>query len=320
MNSLSVDEQVRLLLERAQGGHLGYEAALHFPGSAADRTEQVVFGFAIHGNEHGSLPAALALSERFAATPPPVDVTLLLGNVEAILKNERFLDEDFNRVFTFDRPAQSRERARAERVRPVLDRATLFIDFHQTQTPTAAPFFTFPWDRELAAWARIVGVASYGLTRSPGVAFSPGLKCLDEYVRDRGYPGITLETGYRGQDITQATAIVDGVERILTALSSGKRPRGAELQALAARSPEINWYQTTHILRAHGPADRLRPGLENWTPLEAGSELQEPGAPLLLCPANGVALFPKYVPVGQTPPPELVRIAVPLADPTTLEL
>jgi hypothetical protein len=43
--------------------------------------------------------------------------------------------------------------------------------------------------------------------------------------------------------------------------------------------------------------------------------LSAEGAPLIIAPVDGVALFPKYVAPGQAPPPELVRIAVAVDDP-----
>ncbi|HSC86679.1 MAG TPA: succinylglutamate desuccinylase/aspartoacylase family protein, partial [Polyangiaceae bacterium] len=202
-----LDAEAPALLERFQAiarpGSLGVPYSHHAPGSGR-HTQHVVLGFAIHGNEHGTLPALLRLTEELndGSLSPGGPVTLLLGNPEAVLADERFLEEDFNRVFTFDRPAQSLERRRAEQVRPLLDRADWFLDFHQTQTPTERAFWTFPWDRRLALLARALAPASVGLTRKPGQAFSAGMCCLDEYVRNRGCVGTTVELGLRGRDPT----------------------------------------------------------------------------------------------------------------------
>jgi len=301
-------------LERAEPGPFLYEACHHFPGSRDD-APHVVFGFCIHGNEHGSLPALVQLQRELALSEREVSVTLLLGNVDAIRREVRFIEEDFNRVFTFDRPAESGERRRAERVRPILDRADFFLDFHQTQTKTKEPFYTFPWFVELGDWARALGLARVGLTRPSTEAFSPGLCCLDEYVRGRGKVGLTIELGLRGQDQAQAALALQGARRTLKIfddLLSGR----STLASLAAEEDEIDWYESSHIIRPNGSELRLRPGLENWTLISQGETLSEVGSPLVTSPFAAAALFPKYPGRSESPPAELLRLARPVADPT----
>jgi succinylglutamate desuccinylase len=306
--------QLEEFLAGASPGPFLYEACHHVPASVPE-APHLVFGFCIHGNEHGTLPALLQLRRELAQTERAVSVTLLLGNVDAIRKNVRFVEEDFNRVFTFDRPAESMERLRAERVRPILDRADFFLDFHQTQTRTRQPFYTFPWFPELGDWARLLALSSVGLTRSPDDAFSPGQCCLDEYVRARGKAALTIELGTRGTDAQQSAAALNGVRRAIKAyeqIFSGE----ATLQDLSQREDDIDWYETGHIVRANGTELRLRPGLENWTPVSQGETLTEVGSPLVTSPFTAVTLFPKYPARGEAPPPELVRLARPVADPT----
>src|SRR5690606_38758114 len=181
----------------------------------------VVIGFITHGNEWGTLPAALWLQRDLAegAIPLAGPVTLLLGNREAALRNERYLEEDFNRVFTFDRSADNLERRRADEVRPLLDAADFFLDFHQTQTPTESAFWTFPWTGDLPLWARAIGGAPVGLTRRAGGVSSAGKCCLDEYVRNRGKMGITLEVGVKGPDLQQAELAYASAKRFIHAVT-----------------------------------------------------------------------------------------------------
>ncbi len=313
--SASVDHLLDRFLERASSAPFEYEACHHFPGRGV-HARHVVVGFVIHGNEHGSLPAALAIQEKLLHESPAGPVTLLLGNVEAARQNVRYLDEDFNRVFTFDRPATSRERQRAERVRPILDGADVFFDLHQTQTASAEGFYTLPWSQVLGAYARITGGASVGLTRRPDEAFSSGLRCLDEYVRDRGKVAFTLELGQRGQDSSQAEAAEAAILRLLTAVNA--LASGASLEALASAAPPISWYETAFIAKHQGEESALRPGLHNWLRVTRGELLSPASAPPILAPCDGVALFPKYPDPGEAPPPELVRVARPIDDPTEL--
>jgi succinylglutamate desuccinylase len=316
MTEKSVSSLLDAFLSVSEQGPFAFSGCDHFAGRGG-HSRHAVLGFIIHGNEHGSLPAALELQRELRRAPPAGPVTLLLGNVEAARADRRFLDEDFNRVFTFDRPATSRERRRAEQVRPLLDAADVFLDFHQTQTPTRSGFYTFPWEQELGLWARALGAAPRGLTRRAGAAFSPGTRCLDEYVRDRGKVGLTVELGFRGQDEAQAAAALAASRRLLALLDEQAEGQ-ASLHKQAERQPPIDWYTTVAVLESRGAERRLRPGLENWTPVRAGELLSAPDSEPLVSPVDGALLFPKYAPPGEALPPELVRVAAPIAEPNEL--
>lgn len=287
----------------------------HFPGSDP-AAQHIVLGFVVHGNEHGTIAAALRLLRELEAgiLEPKGAVTLFLGNVEAVRRDVRFIDEDLNRVFTFDRDPDTHERRRALELRPILDAADVFVDFHQTQTPTSSAFWTFPWDNRFAAWARICQVAPFGLTRAAGMAFSQGKCCLDEYVRARGQVGITVEVGTRGEDPRQAEAAYQAARRLLEArdlLSGGEQT----LHQIASVSPEIVWFETAEVATHLGPRHRLKSGLENWTPVSLGDLLSPEGAPEIVASCTGRLLFPKYPAVGEQAPPELYRIGRRLEDP-----
>jgi len=307
----SVLADLEVFLSRAATGPLHYEACHHFHGAASG--PHVVIGFVIHGNEVGSLRAAVELQTELTASPPSGPVTLLLGNLDALLHGVRYLEEDFNRVFTFDRPATSVERRRAERVRPILDQADYFLDFHQTGTPTESAFWTMPWTRELGLLARAVGAAPRGVTRRATQAFSPGLMCLDEYVRARSKLGITVELGQRGVDLEQARNCLQASRRLIQI--AARVSSGVSLEDLAQEQPAVSWLETAHVVPSDGGRRRLRPGLANFTRLTAGEELGAAGFPSIPCPADGFALFPTYVEDGEQAPPELVRIAHEVADP-----
>jgi succinylglutamate desuccinylase len=296
----------------------GYPWAYHHPGSGRHE-RHVVIGCLIHGNENGTLPAACDFAEqlRRGEVGNGGPVTVLLGNVEAARVDQRFLEEDFNRVFTFDRPAESLERRLAEVVRPVLDAADVFLDLHQTQTPTERPFWTFPWSRELGDWARVLAAAPVALTRRAGQTFSPGTCCLDEYVRNRGKLGITVEIGYRGLEPAQATLALGTMKRLVAVVD--QLAAGANLADLARAAPPVKYYTTAHVVPASTKSHQLRPGLHNWTPVASGELLSPPGAPALLAPDAGYVLFPKYPKPTEPPPPELYRLAREVVDPHELD-
>ncbi len=281
----------------------------------------LVIGCLTHGNENGTLPAALRCLEALkqGRLQPGGPVTLLLGNTRAARENRRFIEEDFNRVFTFDRPAHSLERRLAETVRPILDAADFFLDLHQTQTPTLKPFWTFAWDNRHAQWARALEAAPVGLTRPAGQQFSTGTCCLDEYVRSRGRVGLTVELGHRGLDAKQAEHALRIMQRAVQVVDLvGPHPQS--LQEVAQASSPIDWYQTTHVVAAESTQYRLRPGLINWLEVQAGETLSAPGCPEIVSPTRGRVLFPKYPAPSEPPPPELFRLATPVSNPESLTI
>jgi succinylglutamate desuccinylase len=283
------------------------------------RKQHLLLGFITHGNELGTIPAAVKLAEALSSGILVTDgpVSILLGNVPAAQANVRFREEDLNRVCTFDRAPSSWERRRAEELRPLLDSVDFFLDFHQTQTPTTSAFWTFPWEMDLGLWARVIGAAPLGLTRKPGGAFSKGTCCLDEYVRGRGRPALTAELGTKGWDENQAKNAYQSSVRLIRAydqICSGEH----QLETLAARQPEISWFETRDIVPAQGPRDALRPGLCNWMEVQKGELLSAESSPEIRANHDGMLLFPKYTKPGDPPAPELFRLGVAVQDPSSL--
>ena len=297
----------------ATPGPFDYEWCHHTPG-AGNHTRHIVIGCLIHGNENGTLPAALELVDALNAGSllPQGPVTVLLGNTQAALADRRFLEEDFNRVFTFDRRAESLERKLAESVRPILDQADVFLDLHQTQTPTRQAFWTFPWTPDLGQWAAALQAASVALTRPNGQSFSVGTCCLDEYVRNRGNVGITVEIGYKGLDPAQAVLALATMKRLIDVVDQLESGR-TTLEKLAGDAPVVQYYRTAHIVpgTAHR---RLKSGFGNWTPVHKGELLSAPESEELRAPEDGFVLFPKYPGPHEPTPPELYRLAREVTD------
>lgn len=281
----------------------------HRPGEGT----HVVFGFGVHGDEVGSIPAAIAILEALqdGTLAPKCPVSLFIGNPEAIRQGRRQVAFDLNRAWVFEHERTGPDHDRARELRPLLDAADLFIDFHQTALPTRSGFWTFPWNRTYGDWARILRAAPVGLTRAPGLAFaSAELKCIDEYVRDAGRVGITVELGQRGFDPVQARTCEQAVHRALAAAAA--IDEGAALDGLAADAPPIRWFTTVHREDWGAPERALREGLANWTGVRAGQDLAAPGSPAITVPSDGVLLFPKYLLPGDPIPTHLFHLAQPI--------
>lgn len=314
----SASEWVELFRQGAPPSPLGVAGHGYFDAQPGKRLRQqhLVISFAVHGNEWGTLPAAVDLlwGLRSGNIPCNGPISLLLGNLDAIERNVRFVEEDYNRVFVFDGKRDSLERRRAEQVRPILATADFFFDLHQTQTATDSAFWTFPWNSELGHWARVIGAAPRALVRAPGGAFSQGQRCLDEYVRDQGKVGITVELGEKGYDPHQAVVAYQSIVRLIKAydlVCAG----AATLSELAESADELEWYETVELIAPQDQDARLRPGLNCFSWVEAGEVLSAPDTSLILASQSGYVLFPKYPSPGQPAPPELFRLAAQVQDP-----
>jgi predicted deacylase len=120
----------------------------------------------VHGNE---LCGALAIDFLFREKirPQRGQLTLAFCNVAAFLRFDpynpgasRFVDEDFNRVWSIDRlegTKQSVELERARTLRPIVDQADFLLDIHSMQNATAPLMMCGPLDKG-RRFAREIGV------------------------------------------------------------------------------------------------------------------------------------------------------------------
>jgi len=276
----------------------------------------IVFGCMVHGNEHGSLPAIIRLMEALSDGSLQFggQVTVFIGNPEAALENARYLEADLNRVFLNTGHTRHEDR-RAQAIMPILDSADVFIDFHQTILETAQPFYIFPWQHSGWQWARAIRGTDVWVTRDPSITFSSGSKCSDEYVADRGCPGITLELSQKGFD-DQADALC-WATLVETLRLADETATGPSVSDLAGRKPELAFFQTTFAQRFDHPELALRPGLVNFQRVRAGDTVHAEGTEVLTVPDDGAILFPKYPdrdgPSAIEPwPKEIYRLVTPL--------
>ncbi|MCP4807996.1 MAG: hypothetical protein GY913_32055 [Proteobacteria bacterium] len=258
----------------------------------------VVFGSMIHGNETGSLPAVVELAEDLSSGAVQFGgrVSLFIGNVEAARADRRFLEADLNRVF-IDSDVDTHEHRRARELRRILDEADVFIDLHQTILPTEQPFYIFPWTAKGGDWARGLAAARVWVTRPSGESFSSGTCCADEYVRNRGHIGLTVELGQKGFSPSAGQLASRVMRRALVMAETGDR-----------EGPELEFWRTTAKVPYSDRALRLRPGLTNFRPVRRGERLTADDAPTVVSPHDGVLLFPKYPPDDQPLPNEIVRV------------
>ncbi len=316
--NLEVRERLSRLLKRfeqaAKPGPFEYRWAHHHDGG--HHPTHIVFGCMIHGNEFGSLPAAVQLMESLkdGSLKFGGKVTVFIGNPEAALENRRYLEADLNRVFLNTGHSRHEDR-RAQQLMPILDAADVLLDFHQTILETAKPFYVFPWQRHGWLWARATRETDVWVTRNPAVGFSAGTKCTDEYVADRGRPGMTLELSQKGfSDAAEALCWNTMINTLLVADSVGS---GTAIDALAERKQDFTFLTTAYTEPFDAPEKALTSGLVNFQAVAAGQPLHAQGSPAMLAPEDGVILFPKYpkreAGVAVAPwPNEIYRLVTPM--------
>ncbi len=251
----------------------------------------------IHGNEVGSLAGVVRVMEDLAsgAIRYGGKATFFIGNPEAGRANVRFLEADLNRVFVRGLQGSAHEIKRALELMPLLDQADVYLDFHQTLKAARQPFYILPWSEAAWLWVRALGGAEVWVTRNPGQAFSSGVMCADEYVRERGRPGITIELGEKGwsQEAADTTyRMITEALQIADEEAAGTRT----LREAAEAKPDVRFYNTCFRQPFDDPQMRLLNGIGNFEPITEGEVLSAVGTPELRAPHTGAVLFPKYPP------------------------
>ena len=269
----------------------------------------------VHGNEVGSLPGINRVLSQLRSGELSFGgkVSFALANPEAGLADKRFLEQDLNRMFA-RLDDDFHECRRAAQLAPILASADVHLDLHQTILHTEEPFTIFPWHEGCWKWARVLGAASACVTRPANQGFALGGQiCADEYVRNLGKPGFTLELGRMGFSEEAAERAALAITNMLA--SADRIARGeSTLDAEAEAKPELVFWQTAHREAFASGEHSLRDGLVNFTPVEAGDVLSAPGTPEIVAPLAGRLLFPKYPErdaegVAQAPlPSEIVRV------------
>ena len=137
-----------------QKGNTGIDYIHHF--DSGNPGPHVMISAVVHGNE---LCGAIALDHLFKNEVRPLrgQLSLAFMNVAAFQsfdpeqpKDSRFVDEDFNRLWTrevLDGPRKSLELERAREVHPYLETVDLLLDIHSMQTATIPLMMAGPLEK-----------------------------------------------------------------------------------------------------------------------------------------------------------------------------
>ena len=148
-------------------GNSGIEYVTTFESGKAG--PHVMINAVTHGNE---LCGAIAVDRMFKMNLRPTrgKLSLAFANVAAfhtfnpaLPHASRFVDEDFNRVWTpatLDGPRRSAELTRARTMRPIIDQVDFLLDIHSMHDPHGPVMISGPLDKGIAL-SRRVGVPEF---------------------------------------------------------------------------------------------------------------------------------------------------------------
>ena len=153
-----------------RAGNTGIDYITTFDSGVAG--PHVMINAVTHGNE---ICGAIAVDRLFKMHVRPTrgKLTLSFANVEAFLRFDpsaphktRFVDEDFNRVWTpatLDGPRDSTELRRARAMRPIIDQVDFLLDIHSMHDPHGPVMICGPLDKGIR-FARDVGIPEFIVT------------------------------------------------------------------------------------------------------------------------------------------------------------
>lgn len=235
-----------------RAGNTGIEYATTF--DSGKRGPHVLLTAVVHGNE---LCGAITLDFLFRENIRPARgrMTLTFCNVAAYHRFDpanptasRFVDEDFNRVWSPDKldgPKRTAELDRARQLRPLVDNADFLLDIHSMQQATAPLMMCGPLEKG-RRFAREVGV--------PEIAVSDEGHAAGRRMRDYGGFGdpaspknaLLVECGQHWEQASEAVAKETAL-RFLATLEMVD-PAVLTRYALPHRPPRQRTVEVTHAV------------------------------------------------------------------------
>jgi len=290
-------------------------------GSAADGPLLVCVA-GLHGNEPAGVEALGRVLRRLDEARPPFrgELVALAGNLPALRRGLRFVDEDLNRVWTLDRIAalkgvardggraacpltvearqQSRLMAALEAVfRGAGSREVYCMDLHTTSSESV-PFLTFSDSLRNRSFARVFPVPLV-----LGVEEELDGTLLD-WIDHLGHVAVGIEGGeHRSPEsvvhleraVWLALVSIGAVEMADVPEPDGLRRR---LRRAAASVPSLFEVRYRHGLR-EGDGFRMEPGFRNFQAVDEGQLLAHDRRGEVRAPESGRLFLPLYQQKGE---------------------
>ncbi|MEW6057485.1 MAG: succinylglutamate desuccinylase/aspartoacylase family protein [Bdellovibrionota bacterium] len=244
-----------------------------------------------HGNEVGGVFVVSELIRLLEQRllEPKINICLTLGNLEALRAGKRFLESDLNRSFGLERHTNPEEKL-ALGLEEIYRQTFALIDLHQTQGPSAEPFFISKFDprsfRLMRTCLPRTAVVTY-FEKS----FAQGQMTTVNYHLLHGGIGFGLELGEKG---IQAGQIELGLSAIIKAIAALENlARGKVWPSLPPQYAE-QVYTFHETQRTQTGEFNLVPGLSNMKSIKKDTVLGEIDGSSYRAPFDGKVLFPVY--------------------------
>lgn len=264
--------------------------------------------FSILSLTHGNEVAGIAIQNEIlrliqaGLVKPKIEIAFHLGDVEAAKAGKRFIDADLNRSFNLKNPTNPTE-YRAQKLESYFDRSQFLLDLHQTQGPSAEPFFISRYEE---ASFKIFQTA---LPQCSAVTYwdqnfsQSGMTTLNYHLMREGL-GFAIELGEKGFDPYQIEFGVSAVLKIISVLEN----RDAIKTVANHNNDQI--YTFSHLLQSKSGTFALLPGWKNMSQIAEGQELGSIDGAMVKAPSHGRILFPKYLTANEIGKPgaEVIRI------------
>jgi hypothetical protein len=256
-----------------------------------------------HGNE---LCGAIALDKLFRMNVRPTrgKLSLSFANVDAFLSfnpalphASRFVDEDFNRVWTpstLDSPRQSVELTRARAMRPIIDQIDFLLDHHSMHDPHGPVMISGPLDKGIAL-SRQVGVPEF-IVADAGHANGTRMRDYGGFGDPASHKAaLLIECGQHWERASEALAW-QSTWRFLRALDVVDAAL-AEAQIDAALPPPQKIVRVTEAVIASGKEFRFADGLRGLSVVPKRGDViaQDDGKPVNAPYDNCVLIMPTLI-------------------------
>lgn len=268
----------------------GYQALDQY-GFAMSAQPDILFTALLHGNEVIGLQVLNHFLEKSLKSnhKAPFTFAVLLCNVSAYHKSQRFIDKDLNRSFLAPidvlKANKGHEYYRAIQIENIIKklRPRFIVDLHQTIEPTLSPFFMLPEDKSLISSASMIN-KEWPIITFDKSGFSKDGKTLMEFAWEEKIPALVIEISQNGFDLKLSKAICDELFYL-----------HSEAIIDPPQKTDINYFKITHHLTKNNLGSELIPGFQNLQPVKENDVLGiTPHGEGYLCPANGLLIFPKY--------------------------
>ncbi|MEN8798640.1 MAG: succinylglutamate desuccinylase/aspartoacylase family protein [Flavobacteriaceae bacterium] len=275
----------------------------------------LVFFGGIHGNEPSGVQALEKVFSRLGSMQEELkgNIIGIRGNIPALAKERRFLENDLNRIWTQrgidainEKETTARTTEEAELVElhrilsEIIDSRTApfyFIDYHTTSSPTL-PFITINDALINRKFARlfplpvILGLEEY--LEGP----------LLSYINEKGYVAIGFESG---QHSTREATDNSVAFTWLTLKFTGVLPDNSEIeqeqylaQLRSSAKGDTTFYEVTHRhIITEADEFNMLPGFRSFDPIEEGTKLASHNGKQLKTDKNTIVFMPLYQEQGE---------------------